>query len=474
VIWPVEWINASPENLEASFQTDYINMAVDSYSVNGNQALAYQRYTFLGASGPEALGRVIENPVWVSPAEVDAYTQAILDQGGEQALGAQPTASKLPRVLRTPAIYYLGAVILLGLLAIVLLSTALVRALRPREVPSAETTPVTEVQPPGQEEIVEAPPVQESTEARVETIEAAPEEDTQPVQVAMAAEAATAVVHDEVKPEEGGVGMMGAAAAVGAAGLVGAAIAGSDREEAGETSVTPEERITEVAKPESDQGGLPEGAVAAAALAMAGDRDETVEQEAVTTEAGEAALASEVGWALEEEASSTSVVAEEVVTSEPVSEEWIQEPEVQPEQESEYFGKYNRKLIEVEGIGPAYSEKLAEVGITSTHAYLQACATPKGRQQLAESTGISGKLILEWANHIDLMRIQGIGPQWSDLLEAAGVDTVRELATRNPANLLNQIVEINDEKSLVRQLPTLDKIEDWVEQAKELPRILNY
>jgi predicted flap endonuclease-1-like 5' DNA nuclease len=72
------------------------------------------------------------------------------------------------------------------------------------------------------------------------------------------------------------------------------------------------------------------------------------------------------------------------------------------------------------------------------------------------------------------MRIQGIGPQWSDLLEAAGVDTVRELATRNPANLLNQIVEINDEKSLVRQLPTLDKIEDWVEQAKELPRILNY
>ncbi len=87
---------------------------------------------------------------------------------------------------------------------------------------------------------------------------------------------------------------------------------------------------------------------------------------------------------------------------------------------------------------------------------------------------ISPTLILEWANHADLMRIRGIGPQWSDLLEMAGVNTVREMAMRKPAHLHAKLVEINAEKNLVRQLPTEAQVEDWVEQAKELPAILTY
>ena len=141
---------------------------------------------------------------------------------------------------------------------------------------------------------------------------------------------------------------------------------------------------------------------------------------------------------------------------------------------ADLYGKYNRKIVEVEGIGPAYSGRLEAAGITTTQAYLQQCSTPKGRQELAEKTEISGKLILDWANHIDMMRVSGIGPQWSDLLEKAGVNTVRELATRNPAHLHGKIEEINAEKNLVRVLPRLDQLEDWIEQAKDLPRILSY
>lgn len=132
------------------------------------------------------------------------------------------------------------------------------------------------------------------------------------------------------------------------------------------------------------------------------------------------------------------------------------------------------KIEKIEGIGPAYGEKLRNVGITTVEALLEAAASPQGRKELAEKTDITETLILEWANLADLFRIKGIGEEYSDLLEEAGVDTVVELARRNPENLYNTIKEINDEKKLVRALPGPNQVKSWVEQAKELPRVMTY
>jgi predicted flap endonuclease-1-like 5' DNA nuclease len=132
------------------------------------------------------------------------------------------------------------------------------------------------------------------------------------------------------------------------------------------------------------------------------------------------------------------------------------------------------KVEQVEGIGSVYGEKLIEVGIKTTGALLKAGKSPKGRKELADKTGISTKLILEWVNHADLFRINGIGSEYADLLEAAGVDTVPELAQRNAVNLYNKIVEVNTDKKLVRRVPPQVTVEDWVTQAKELPREIEY
>jgi predicted flap endonuclease-1-like 5' DNA nuclease len=133
------------------------------------------------------------------------------------------------------------------------------------------------------------------------------------------------------------------------------------------------------------------------------------------------------------------------------------------------------RIIDIEGIGPRYRQALKEkAGLTSTEALLEACATPKQREELAAKTGISPKLILEWANLADLFRIKGIGSEYSDLLEEAGVDTVAELAQRNAENLFTALKEVNDKKALVRRLPTGNQVKDWVAQAKKLPRKLTY
>lgn len=131
-------------------------------------------------------------------------------------------------------------------------------------------------------------------------------------------------------------------------------------------------------------------------------------------------------------------------------------------------------LIEVEGIGEKYTKKLADIGIKTVEALLNAGKTPKGRKEIAEKSGVGDKLVLEWVNHADLFRIKGVASEYSDLLEEAGVDTVVELATRVPANLFKKMEEINASKKLVRKLPTEDQLADWVAQAKKLPRAIEY
>ncbi len=131
-------------------------------------------------------------------------------------------------------------------------------------------------------------------------------------------------------------------------------------------------------------------------------------------------------------------------------------------------------LLRVEGIGEVYAQKLSDAGVKTTNALLKQGATPKGRKEIAENSGISETLILEWVNHVDLFRIKGVFEEYADLLEEAGVDTVKELAQRNPANLYKKLVEVNEQKKLVRQLPGKSQVENWVAQAKQLDRAVFY
>ena len=132
------------------------------------------------------------------------------------------------------------------------------------------------------------------------------------------------------------------------------------------------------------------------------------------------------------------------------------------------------KVIDIEGVGAAYAEKLTAAGVVTTAQLLEKCAAPAGRKALAEETGISDKLILKWANHADLFRVKGVGPQFAELLEAAGVDTVKELAHRNAENLAAKVVEVNEEKHLVRRVPVAKEVQKMIDCAKELPATMTY
>jgi predicted flap endonuclease-1-like 5' DNA nuclease len=131
-------------------------------------------------------------------------------------------------------------------------------------------------------------------------------------------------------------------------------------------------------------------------------------------------------------------------------------------------------LIAVEGIGPKFAAKLKEVGISTAEALLEQGATPKGRKAIAEKSGIGDGLILQWVNHVDLFRIKGVGEEYADLLEEAGVDTIPELAQRKADHLVKKMAEVNLAKKLVRRLPVLSQVESWVAQAKKLPRVITY
>ena len=132
------------------------------------------------------------------------------------------------------------------------------------------------------------------------------------------------------------------------------------------------------------------------------------------------------------------------------------------------------KIIDIEGIGPAYAKKLAKAGIGSVEALLKNGGSAKGRKDIATLSGIDQSLVLEWVNRADLYRIKGVGKQYSDLLEKAGVDTVVELSKRVAGNLFAKMVEVNNAKNLVNGMPGLHQVEGWIAQAKKLPRVVTY
>lgn len=132
------------------------------------------------------------------------------------------------------------------------------------------------------------------------------------------------------------------------------------------------------------------------------------------------------------------------------------------------------KIIDIQGVGESYAAKLIPAGINTVDDLLEKGKTPKGRKELEEATGISGKLILTWVNHADLFRVKGIGPQFSELLEAAGVDTVKELATRRADNLCAKMNEVNEAKHLTKVVPTIAQLQKMIDAAKALPAVVTY
>ena len=132
------------------------------------------------------------------------------------------------------------------------------------------------------------------------------------------------------------------------------------------------------------------------------------------------------------------------------------------------------KIIDIEGIGDVYAQKLIAAGINKVSELLEKCAAPKGRKELAEATGISEKLILKWTNHADLFRINGVGPQFAELLEAAGVDTVKECRHRVAENLQPKLEETNAAKNICNRVPAVSEIQKMIDQAKELEPKMTY
>ncbi len=153
-------------------------------------------------------------------------------------------------------------------------------------------------------------------------------------------------------------------------------------------------------------------------------------------------------------------------------------PQPQPAKRPAAARKHPRRrsipVEKIEGIGPVYARKLAEAGIKTTDELLEFGKSRKGREELVAKTGISALLVLKWANSADLMRIKGVGEEYSELLERAGVDTVKELRNRNPKNLLEAIAQANEAHKLVRRLPTLADVESWVKEAKETEPVMTY
>lgn len=132
------------------------------------------------------------------------------------------------------------------------------------------------------------------------------------------------------------------------------------------------------------------------------------------------------------------------------------------------------KIIDIQGIGPVYAEKLIAVGVTTVPQLLERGKTAKGRKELEESTGIRHDLILTWVNHADLFRVKGVGPQFSELLEAGGVDTVKEFAHRNAENLHKTLVEVNEKEHRTRRVPTVGELQKMINLAKEMEAVVTY
>jgi len=226
-------------------------------------------------------------------------------------------------------------------------------------------------------------------------------------------------------------------------------------------------RIDEIqAEPPAAETAAPavKAAPAAVLAGVAATREETPTE--ATARAVEAAPATAAGMAAAAEPAPTVDAAEAAVAA--------HLKQLETTLSAGDLANLHEKVEYIEGVGAVYGAKLNQAGIATVMDLLQRGATRKGRAELVEATGIQAGLILTWVNHCDLFRIKGVDNQFGELLEAAGVDTVVELAQRNPVNLFNRLAEVNAEKKLTGRSPRQDEVSGWVEQAKGLPRVVEY
>lgn len=430
-LFPVEWVDFSPEQMGPADQEDYLRMAIDSLSVNYDTTAAVSRYRDLGEDGPAILAAIQANPAPQSQTAVQAFSALV---GAQPETTAQPAGSGM----RT----FLIVLLILFLLALVgyILYALLFKRKSPSETRASSAEFPPEIIQPEAAMDMEAGVYAEEpgllmTEERVEEF-SAPETEIE----------VTEFEDEEVEippVEEEGMGTLAAGAGLVAAAVVAAAGVDEPQEAAPEpdaTAVELSEGPVEILDEAGDAAALLAGSAALAA------EQKLTDVEAV--EADETSAAPVIDAHAEVEAE--EVVSTGVEAIIPAALEYI------------------------EGIGPAYAQKLKEIGVNTPQQLLQWGSNPRGRQAIAERSEISGKLILKWVNQIDLYRIKGIGSEYAELLEQSGVDTVIELATRNPGNLYQTLVAVNEAKKLVRKLPVLSQVEDWITQAKNLPRIITY
>jgi predicted flap endonuclease-1-like 5' DNA nuclease len=498
-LMPVTWVNGTLENVNQETREQYLRMAIDSYTLNQNAELATQSYNQLGAYKESTLSEVYLSPEYQDQASIAAFAQAV---GASEVIASTtpipPPISAQPEIIGRTITQPIYAGLCCGLFLIFIGAIAVWLILRNSNKKAG---------PPAIEQSEDqsiAPPSPESEELEV----AQPEQEVALPDwaVAPAEKAEEPFQFDDLindKPQEG-VSPAAFGAVAGAA--IGAVAFAGDREEElsaeqqeGETAELAsdldagDDRLEYIEKPEEPfqfedlsneepQDGInlvafgaAAAGVAVGAVAVADNRQEEIVEELQSDELTDETLAP----GIENEISGPAVVATELdETGQPVeavefteTEESTDAAEESPDQT---MAKFSRNLQYVEGIGPAYSQKLQDIGIQTPAALLKRGNTAKGREEIAEQTGISPSLILTWVNHVDLYRVKGIGSEYADLLEAAGVDTVVELSRRNPENLHLKLGEVNTERGLVRLTPSLSAVSRWIDSAKRLPRVVTH
>lgn len=473
-IFPVKWVDAAPEQLLYDYQVDYLRTIIGTYGLDRDVGAAQARYFSLGDNAQTALAEIIQEPGSLPPELLMGFSQEVAGLPVEKLIALEAEAPESGGGLNV------GVILLLALLFLGLgvgLTYIILRGRKP-EAPyeTLEVEPIPEAGAPEPELEAVEPETAAAAEWQAETWEEEPQ--AMPPSEAIEAEPEVgAPVAEEremrLASREGLDLPPFLAAAAGAAPVEAEAeIAARAPEEPIETAGEEAGKTTEP-QTDSPMGGelLEEAALAEEIMGELTGEGLLVEPEEPPIEkpAPEAEIAApeaEVEQELTPEPTTESEVDAEAPVSKGLS------PGVSPDDPIEV--KMRLKLAYLEGIGMEYSQKLAEAGITTTGKLMVEAITRKGRQELAEKSGIPEALLLRWVNHIDLYRIKGIGSEYADLLEAAGVDSVPELAQRNPDHLHQTLVETNLEKRLARQEPSLEQVAGWIEQAKLLPRIVQY
>jgi predicted flap endonuclease-1-like 5' DNA nuclease len=472
-LWPVQWTNATYEILIPEQQEDFLRASIDSYTLEPDAALANQRFEGLGPFGPSTLGAIAADPGAQSAAEIDGFASAVgatdvIQNPPERPTDATTAELAVGRAIASPATAGLCVLVLLLLAALVILFILRRRGKKMSAIETSAPAPASTVVTPD-EAILPAEPVEdiaepldqttaEQGEALPDWLQEAPPAEGEPLEMAD-----TGVEPTQEESPEG----------FGSPEVEEKSLSDEDIAEITSSQFSPSEEGQEVPDFMKDvSAGEATGAILAAGAGLAAVTALTGEDEGE----GEPDLTEGV-----EELPPTEDVTDTqagLVAAEMVEETGAEETPVaemeSKETQAEAHAKFGQDIESVTGIGPTYGEKLRLAGITSPLLLLRNGASAKGRQKIAEDTGISERLILKWVNFVDLYRIKGVSEAYAELLEAAGVDTVPELANRNPTNLHARLLEVIQEKRVYRTPPELSEVESWVAQAKKLPRAIHY